>query len=85
MAQLGVAGFYGEGLALVGQSDVRTWRVDQGKDQVVQRILVRHGFSRDLGALLIDDFQRAIAYFEKHPVGKSLSEAEAGSYNHSGR
>ncbi len=52
------------------------------EDLVVQRILVRHGVSRDLGSLLIDDMKRALDYFEKHPVTKPLSAAEAGGFNH---
>ncbi|HEY5585011.1 MAG TPA: glutamate decarboxylase [Ruminiclostridium sp.] len=53
-------------------------------DLVVQRIIVRHGFSRDLATLLLDDIRQSIAFFAKHPVGKPLSKAEAGSYNHNG-
>lgn len=53
-------------------------------DLVVQRIIVRHGVSRDLATLLLDDFRRAIIFFAKHPVSKPLSRDEAGSYNHNG-
>ena len=49
---------------------------------VIQRILVRHGFSRDLASLLLDDMQRALAHFEKHPVTESLTEEEAGGFDH---
>ncbi|WP_439273447.1 glutamate decarboxylase [Pseudochrobactrum sp. HB0163] len=52
------------------------------EDLVVQRILVRHGVSRDLAGLLIDDMKRALDYFEKHPVTKPLSAAEASGFNH---
>ena len=52
------------------------------EDLVVQRILVRHGVSRDLAGLLIDDLKRAVAYFEKHPVSNPLSAQEAGGFNH---
>lgn len=38
------------------------------EDLVVQRILVRHGVSCDLGSLLIDDIKRAIDCFERQPV-----------------
>lgn len=54
-------------------------------DLVVMRILVRHGFSRDMGALLLDDFKRSMAHFAEHPVSKPLTEAQAGGYSHSGR
>src|SRR5690625_3469389 len=53
---------------------VRGWQVPaysmpaDREDLVVQRILVRHGFSRDLANLLLDDFQRSLQYFEEHPT-----------------
>ena len=52
------------------------------EDLVVQRILVRHGVSRDLASLLIEDISRAVDYFEKHPVSNPLSAEEAGGFNH---
>ena len=55
------------------------------EDLVVMRVLVRHGFSRDLGSLLIDDIKRAMAHFDSHPVSKPLTESEAGSNSHAGR
>jgi glutamate decarboxylase len=54
-------------------------------DLVVQRILVRHGFSRDLAELLLDDFRRTLDYFAQHPVATPLTEHEAGGHNHTGR
>jgi len=53
------------------------------EDLVVQRILVRHGVSRDLASLLIDDFRRALDYFDKHPVTVMGSEEESGGFKHS--
>lgn len=53
------------------------------EDLVIQRILVRHGVSLDLAALLIEDFKRTLSYFDKHPVGTPLSEEEGGGFNHS--
>lgn len=52
------------------------------QDLAIQRILVRHGFSRDLGSLLLDDYARALAHFERHPVTSPLSEQESGSFKH---
>ena len=52
------------------------------QDLVVQRILVRHGVSRDLGDLLVKDIKRCLAYFEKNPVSTPLTEKEAGGYKH---
>ncbi|MCO5075310.1 MAG: glutamate decarboxylase [Chelatococcus sp.] len=52
------------------------------EDLVIQRILVRHGVSRDLGSLLLDDMRRALDFFVKHPVVKPLTEEEASGFNH---
>jgi len=52
------------------------------QDLVIQRILVRHGVSRDLGSLLVDDIKRALDYFEKHPVSRPLTAAEASGFSH---
>jgi glutamate decarboxylase len=54
------------------------------EDLVVQRILVRHGFSRDMAGLLIDDLDRAVKYFAAHPVSCPLTGAESAAFNHSG-
>ncbi len=51
-------------------------------DRVVQRILVRHGVSRDLGTALVDDIRRAIDHFDKHPVGVHMTETEASGFHH---
>lgn len=53
------------------------------EDLVVQRILVRHGFSRDLASLLMDDYRAALDHFKKHPVTKPLSAEEASGFKHS--
>ena len=53
-------------------------------DLDVQRIIVRHGVSRDLSSLLLDDIQRSIDFFTKHPVNNPLTKEEAGGYNHNG-
>lgn len=51
-------------------------------DRVVQRILVRNGVSRDLGALLIGDFETVLAHFDKHPVAAPLTATEASGFHH---
>ncbi len=67
----------------------RGWQVPaysmpaNNEGMVIQRILVRHGVSYDLGCLLLEDMQRALKYFEAYPVSKPLSENEAGGFNHS--
>lgn len=53
------------------------------QDLVIQRLLVRHGVSRDLGDLLLGDMQRCIDYFGKNPVTTPLTEETAGGYKHS--
>ncbi len=52
------------------------------QDLAIQRILVRHGFSRDLASLLLDDYRRAIEHFGVHPVSKPLAAHEAGGFKH---
>jgi glutamate decarboxylase len=52
------------------------------QDLVVQRVLVRHGVSRDLSDILVDDIRRSIEHLGKHPLVHSLSGSEAGGYNH---
>ena len=54
-------------------------------DLVIQRILVRHGVSRDLGQLLLEDMRRTLDHFASHPAGTPLTEVEAGGNNHTGR
>ncbi|HLR30462.1 MAG TPA: glutamate decarboxylase [Paenalcaligenes sp.] len=67
---------------------VRGWQVPaysmpaNRQDLVVQRILVRHGFSRDLASLLIEDFHRALKYFEERPASVPLTEQKAGGFHH---
>ncbi len=51
-------------------------------DRTIQRILVRHGVSRDLGTLLLNDLRDALEYLAKHPVGKPLTEGEAAGFHH---
>lgn len=52
------------------------------EDLAIQRILVKHGFSRDLASLLLDDYRDALAHFERHPVTTPLTEEEGGSFRH---
>jgi glutamate decarboxylase len=52
------------------------------QDLAIQRILVRHGVSRDLGMLLVEDMKRAIDYFKQHPVQSRITAAEASGFHH---
>jgi glutamate decarboxylase len=66
----------------------RGWQVpaysmpEDRQDLVIQRILVRHGVSRDLGDLLIGDIRHCMDYFKENPVTKPLTEETAGGYKH---
>ncbi len=52
------------------------------EDLAIQRILVRHGFSRDMANLLLDDYRRAVEHLDKHRSSTPLTEAEAGGFRH---
>jgi glutamate decarboxylase len=52
------------------------------ENQAIQRILVRHGVSRDLAVLLLKDMKVALDYLAKHPLQKSLTSEEASGFHH---
>ncbi|MEP4380861.1 MAG: glutamate decarboxylase [Alphaproteobacteria bacterium] len=52
------------------------------EDQAIQRILVRHGVSRDLATLLLKDIQASLDYFSDHPVHTPLTHEEASGFHH---
>jgi glutamate decarboxylase len=52
------------------------------EDLPIQRILVRHGVSRDLASLLLDDMKASLDYFKKHPVQAPLTSDEASGFHH---
>lgn len=52
------------------------------EDLVIMRALVRHGFSRDLASLFVEDVKRSLAYFERNPVTSPLTAEEVGGFNH---
>jgi glutamate decarboxylase len=52
------------------------------EELAIQRILVRHGFSRDMADLLLADIRRSLQTLQDHPPSSSLSEREVGSFNH---
>nr|WP_086937554.1 glutamate decarboxylase [Thaumasiovibrio occultus] len=53
------------------------------EDLVIMRILVRHGFSRDLADLLVADLKHCVEFFEKHPVINGSDADESANFNHS--
>lgn len=67
---------------------IRGWQVpayslpENVTDVVIQRILVRQGFSRDMADLLLEDFKRAIEFFNSHPVSVGVTEKESGGFKH---
>jgi glutamate decarboxylase len=74
--------------SLADRLRVRGWQVPaytlpaHCQDRTVQRILVRHGVSRDLAELLLDDIRQALAYFDRHPDHAVLTPAEASGFHH---
>ncbi|EGC40506.1 hypothetical protein DICPUDRAFT_146669 [Dictyostelium purpureum] len=52
------------------------------ESMIITRVLIRHGFSRDMASLLIDDIKRCLEYFEKHPLVKPLSKEEGEGFHH---
>ena len=70
------------GFTLYDLSDrvrIRGWQIasyplpPNRHDTVVQRILVRHGVSRDLAALLLEEIKRALDHLRDNPVPRSTS------------
>ena len=49
--------------------------------QVIQRILVRQGVSRDLAELLLEDIDRALAHFRDHPAENGLGSDSTGFHH----
>ena len=43
-------------------------------DTVVQRILVRHGVTRDMASLLLADLKRALDHLAKNPIAQSTAQ-----------
>jgi len=85
------AGAVLEGYSLYDLADrlrARGWQVpayalpDHLGDVVIQRILVRHGFSRDLANLLLMDMERALHHFENHPTRHPLTASEGCGFHH---
>jgi glutamate decarboxylase len=51
----------------------------------IQRVVIRHGFSRDLADRFIDDLSRAVAALDQHPLTVPMTEVEAGTSAHTGK
>lgn len=49
---------------------------------VVMRLLIRHGFSRDMADMLLEDTKRSIEHLRKHPLAISQDASEATTFTH---
>jgi glutamate decarboxylase len=52
-------------------------------DVIVMRVLVRHGFSRDLADLFLADVQAAMAWLDAHKPSAPQGASEGSAYTHS--
>ncbi|MCD4526762.1 glutamate decarboxylase [Nocardioides sp. cx-173] len=52
------------------------------EDLAIQRVLVRHDFSRDMATLLLDDYRRSMKVLDKHGPKESLTAEEGTSFHH---
>jgi glutamate decarboxylase len=55
------------------------------EDLVIQRILVRHGFTRVMAHDLLSEMRSALEHFREHPPGLALAGEDASAHDHSGR
>ena len=59
------------------------------EDLVIQRILIRHGFTREMAHALLAEMEAALEHFRANPVGTesdlALAGAVAEGHDHSGR
>ena len=55
------------------------------QETVVMRVVLRHGFSRDLAGLFLEDVKRCLAYFKQHPISVVQTSGEINAFDHSGR
>lgn len=52
------------------------------EDIIIQRVLIRHGFSHDMAELFIEDLKRSIEYLQKNSVRESLTQNKTGGFHH---
>lgn len=66
---------------------MRGWQIasyplpPERQETVVQRIMIRHGVSKDMAALLLEDIKNSVEFLEKHPTH---SKEHRPSFNHGG-
>jgi glutamate decarboxylase len=74
--------------ALADRLRVRGWQVPaytlpaHCQDITVQRILVRHGVSRDLADLLLENIRQSLEGFASHPSQGALNGPELSGFHH---
>ncbi|MBV7314702.1 glutamate decarboxylase [Shewanella sp. NIFS-20-20] len=77
------------GFSLYDLSDrvrMRGWQIasyplpSHRHDTVIQRIMIRHGVSRDMAALLLEDIKAAVSHFTQYP---QVNSGATQSFNHS--
>ncbi len=54
------------------------------EDMVIQRVLIRHGFSHDMAELMLEDLKRCIDYLKKHQMVKKgpSTDEQPQSFHH---
>jgi glutamate decarboxylase len=81
------------GYSLFDLSDrlrVRGWQVaaytmpPNIQETVVMRVLVRHGFSRDMADMLLEDTKRGVDYLLRHRPASPQTAAEGTTFTHGG-
>lgn len=55
------------------------------QETVVMRVVLRHGFSGDMATLFLEDVERCLDYFKKHPVSVVQTSGEVNVFDHTGR
>lgn len=79
------------GYSLFDLSDrlrIRGWQVaaytmpPNIQDVVVMRVLVRHGFTRDMADMLLEDVRRAVAWLQAHRPSVQQNATEGATFTH---
>lgn len=51
-------------------------------DETVMRVVVRHGFTRDMADLLIEDLRRCLEELRRRPPSVVMTRADGGTFSH---
>ena len=56
------------------------------EETVIMRLVLRHGFSMSMAEMFVEDVQRSLDYFEKHPIAVvQTANEENQHFDHGGR